>query len=140
MKTKLLIAALLFSLCFVNAQDKKSKTSFSELKKHPSVVQTSMPIYPEEGKKLGISGKVIVEISLNEKGDVVKATIANSDFSFEKEISIEQSKINKINAEFEKAAIDAAMKSKFSPAVDKEGKNVKCNLMMPFFFKLGDKK
>lgn len=138
MKTKLILALLLFSFCFAAAQEKK--TAFTELKKHPSITKMATPDYPETAKKLGIEGMVVLEISISEKGDVTKTSVATANFEFTKEIQLDNAARKKINAEFEKAAIDAAMKTKFSPAIDKDGKTVKCSVMQPFKFRLGDKK
>ena len=140
MKTKLILALILFSFCFAAAQDKKKKSEFTELKKHPSISQMAAPVYPETAKKLGITGMVVLELSINEKGDVTKTSVATANFEFTKEMQLDDAARNKINTEFEKAAIDAAMKMKFNPGIDKNGSAVKCSVMQPFKFKLGDKK
>jgi TonB family protein len=78
--------------------------------------------YPESGLKSGTQGRVLVAISLNEKGEIVKAEVVES-----------------MGAEFDKAAVKAIKETKWTPAIAK-GQPAACQVSIPIQFKLDDKK
>jgi protein TonB len=136
MKTKLIILFLILSFAGLTAQN---EGKFSELKKMPKLTKTVMPVYPEEAKKLGVMGKVVLEMNIDARGNVTKATVVSSNFEGTEGAAADAGQRLKKNI-FDQPAIDAAMKMKFSPGIDKNGKAVKCTVMQPFNFKLDAKK
>jgi len=75
---------------------------FIPVEKMPEMLYEQAPVYPEAAIKAGIEADVYVQSLVNKNGDVVKAKIAkttNTDYGFEK------------------AALDAAYKCKFMPAI-----------------------
>jgi TonB family protein len=78
------------------------------------------PRYPEVALALGMSGKVIVEILINENGIVVDAKVLSTTAPI-----------------FSKAALEAAMKWRFSPPTDKNGNKVSCYYIQVINFKTG---
>lgn len=80
-------------------------------------------VYPENARKNGISGKVIVEATIDENGNVVKTKILKS-----------------ADASLDEAAVKAIENTKFTPA-KKDNKTVKMIVAIPIMFKLdSDKK
>ena len=75
--------------------------------------------YPEEARKEGISGKVIVRALISEDGTPEKVEISRSD-----------------NEILDKAALNAVLSSKFKPGIDKNDKPVKAWIYIPIDFKL----
>jgi TonB family protein len=76
--------------------------------------------YTEEAKKLGIEGKILVDVIIDESGDV-------------KSINA----INKLGYGLDEIAYIAIANAKFKPAI-KEGKPVRSNLKFPFVYKIKD--
>jgi protein TonB len=75
-------------------------------------------IYPEIAKRAGVEGKVYVLAFVNEQGEVTKAQI-----------------IKGIGAGCDEAALDAVLKTKFTPGKQR-GKAVKVQVSIPIIFKL----
>jgi len=75
-------------------------------------------IYPEIAKRAGVEGKVYVLAFVNEQGEVTKAQI-----------------IKGIGAGCDEAALDAVLKTKFTPGKQR-GKPVKVQVSIPIIFKL----
>ena len=75
-------------------------------------------VYPEIAKINKLEGKVMVKILINEKGIVTSTEIVES-----------------LSIECDKAAVDAIKKVKFNPAI-KDGKKIKCEVVIPVQFKL----
>ena len=75
-------------------------------------------IYPVAAKEAGIQGKVLVKTIIDEKGNVVETEVVQS-----------------VNADCDKAAMDAIKKTKFTPAI-KDNKPVKSEVTIPVMFKL----
>jgi TonB family protein len=144
MKTKIIILLLIFSFAGLTAQN---KGKFIELKKMPQLTKQVMPVYPEEAKKLGVTGKVVLELSIDAQGNVTKATVASSAIMAAESSVIKGSEEHSIDAVkklkkniFVQPAIDAAMKMRFSPGIDKNNKPIKCTVMQPVNFTLDAKK
>lgn len=136
MKTKIIILFLILSFAGLTAQD---KGKFANLKKMPQLTRHVMPVYPAEAKKLGVAGKVVLEMNIDAQGNVTKATVVSSNFEGTEGAATDAVKKLKKDV-FDQPAIDAAMKMKFSPGIDKNNKPVKCTVMQPFNFKLDDNK
>jgi protein TonB len=75
-------------------------------------------VYPVSAKEAGIQGKVLVKTIIDEKGNVVKTEVVES-----------------VNADCDKAAMDAIKKTKFTPGI-KDNKPVKAEVTIPVMFKL----
>jgi TonB family protein len=78
--------------------------------------------YPEAGLKSGTQGRVLVTISFDDKGDIVKTEVVES-----------------MGADFDKAAVKAIQETKWTPAIAK-GLPAACQVVIPIQFKLDDKK
>jgi protein TonB len=74
--------------------------------------------YPVSAKEAGIEGKVLIKTIIDEKGNVVETEILES-----------------VNADCDKAAMDAIKKTKFTPGI-KDNKPVKAEVVIPIMFKL----
>jgi TonB family protein len=79
------------------------------------------PTYPLDMRKKNISGEVVVDFIVTEKGDVINARALRSS-----------------HAEFETPAVEAVMKWKFKPAT-KNGKPVATHMQTPVVFTLNQK-
>lgn len=77
-------------------------------------------IYPEEAKKAGVEGKVVIQALIDENGDVIKTSILKS-----------------LGSGCDEAALKAIKKTKFTPGMNK-GKKVKAEVKIPISFKLND--
>ena len=75
-------------------------------------------VYPEIAKRAGVEGKVYVLAFVNEQGEVTKAQI-----------------IKGIGAGCDEAALDAVLRTKFTPGKQR-GKPVKVQVSIPIIFKL----
>ncbi len=75
-------------------------------------------IYPENAKQKGIEGKVIVQVYIDETGQVVKTTVLKS-----------------AGDELDEAAVTALQKTRFTPGKE-NGKPVKVKVVIPIVFKL----
>jgi len=95
---------------------------FVPVDKQPVPLSSVNPVYPDSARRAGIEGTVWVKALVDTDGAVKKAVVMRSD-----------------NQIFDTAAIDAIMKWKFTPAIDK-GKFVRVWVMVPFHFKLGPRK
>lgn len=74
--------------------------------------------YPQTAKDAGIEGKVFVKAIIDEKGNVLETSILKS-----------------VNADCDKAAMDAIKQTKFTPGI-KDNKPVKAEVTIPIMFKL----
>jgi TonB family protein len=88
-----------------------------ELDEPPQPLVQVQPEYPEEARKAGLEGKVIVVAVVDENGDVIEAYIHQS-----------------TNPIFNDAALEAARKMKFKPGRLKDTP-VKVKVLIPFLFK-----
>jgi TonB family C-terminal domain len=89
-----------------------------EVDESPQPIVQVQPEYPEEARKAGLEGKVIVAAVVDENGDVIEASILYSG-----------------NPIFNEVALNAVKKIKFKPARLKD-KPVKAIVRIPFVFKL----
>lgn len=88
-----------------------------ELSKKPELKFKAIPKYPELPRKAGIEGRVIVEVIISKRGDVIAAKIISG--------------VKMLND----AALEAAKKCKFYPAMQRD-KYVKVRMSIPFDFRL----
>jgi protein TonB len=86
--------------------------------RQPQAISIGKPKYPDMAAKFGLKGTVTVKVQINENGDVVRAEV-----------------IKTPNQVFDQPAIDAAMKSKFSPKMVND-KPVPSEVTMSFVFKV----
>lgn len=113
----------LISIFFITALLFTS-TLFAQAKEVPMPVggiQALMEnvVYPEKAHEEGLEGKVILEVTVDESGAVAGTVVKES-----------------AGDDFDKAAIDAVKKTKFTPG-EKGGKKIKASVVIPFQFKLG---
>ncbi len=95
-----------------------------EVDEYPTVLKTVTPKYPEEARKKGIEGEVVVQALVGKKGEVQELKVIKNESG---------------SAEFGKAAMDAVKQWKFKPAT-KKGDTVSIWIAIPVKFKLDDKK
>lgn len=91
---------------------------FVPVEKEPQIVKQVKPTYPELAQRAGIEGRVIVKIWVDKDGKPHKAIVLKSDAEI-----------------FNKAAVDAAMQYRFTPAIMNHGP-VAVWVVIPFTFKL----
>jgi len=90
---------------------------FESVEEKPKVLIYSEPDYPDLARKAGVSGKVLLEVVIDEKGDAIKT------------------KVIKSLGMLDRSAIEAAKTSKYRPGlIDK--KPVKVKMEVPFYFNL----
>lgn len=92
--------------------------TFRPIQQLPQVVKSVIPVYPELARRIGIEGRVFVKLWVDKDGKPHQASVVQSD-----EDMLNQS------------AIDAAMATKFSPAIMNNGP-VSIWITIPFVFKL----
>lgn len=115
------VVPLVFKL---KADTKKEEPEINEsitVEKYPELIESSKPEYPELAKKAGIEGKVFVKVLVDKEGNPKKAVVIKSE-----------------NEIFNQSAVNAAMKSKFTPAINK-GEKIAVWIVLPFKYALGDK-
>jgi TonB family protein len=89
-----------------------------DLEKPPKLIKKVDPVYPEEAKKQGIQGVVVIEATTDEQGNVIKGKILKSESSL-----------------LNQSAVDALKQWKYEP-VYKEGKPVGITFTVTITFKL----
>jgi len=87
---------------------------------YPQVIYAAKPKYPELARKAEVEGTVVVMVTIDETGRVINAWIAESDAPI-----------------LNDAAIEAAYKFKFTPAMQRDVP-VKATISIPFRFSLTD--
>ncbi len=96
------------------------KSAYVAVDKSPEVIKSVEPVYPDIAKNLGTAGRVYVQMLIDVDGRVIRADVARSSG----------------NASLDEAAIEAAKKWLFTPAIAPGGKPVRVWVMQPFVFKL----
>jgi protein TonB len=92
--------------------------AYDQLTVKPEIIHKEQPGYPETARKNGISGMIVVTVTIDEIGNVIEATIFSSD-----------------NSVLDSAALEAAKKCKFKPA-EMYGQQVKVSMNLPYKFAL----
>ncbi len=135
MKTVLVLLAVSLFFTFANpvdsfAQDKKNKSADKQVEVMPEYPGGFSALiekiisdikYPEDAKNNKIQGKVLVEFTVDENGNV---TYPHT--------------INKLGSGLDEEAIRVVKDLKFIPGKN-EGKNVAVELVLPIMFKLEEK-
>lgn len=93
---------------------------FVAYEKGPEMIVAKTPDYPEIAKRAGITGKVFVKVLVDKEGKPKKAVVIKSDSEL-----------------FNQAAIDAAMKSAFTPAIQNQHP-IAVWIVLPYKFQLND--
>lgn len=91
---------------------------FVPVEKQPQTINPVQPKYPELAQRAGIEGRVLVKIWVDKDGKPHKAIVLKSDAEI-----------------FNQPAIDAAMATKFTPAIMNKGP-VAVWVVIPYTFKL----
>ncbi|WP_353683809.1 energy transducer TonB [Thermodesulfovibrio sp. 3907-1M] len=84
----------------------------------PKFLYREIPVYPQIARRLGKEGKVVLRLTINEKGELLNVEV-----------------IEGAPYGFTESAVEAVKKSKFSPAI-KNGKPVACRAILPVRFVL----
>ena len=84
----------------------------------PAFLHREMPVYPMVARKLGKEGKVVLELAINEKGNLLNIEV-----------------IDTAGYGFTEAAVEAVKKSTFLPA-KKDGKPIASRALLPIRFRL----
>lgn len=95
-------------------------TGLVGLDRTPATRLQVSPIYPYEAKKNGLTGQVVVDFVVDERGDVVQAKVVSSS-----------------DRVFEEPTIRAVMKWKFEPG-KRSGRVVPFRMAIPLHFSLND--
>jgi periplasmic protein TonB len=93
---------------------------FVAYEKGPEMVVSAKPEYPEIAKRAGITGKVFVKVLVDKEGKPKKAVVIKTDSEL-----------------FNDAAIAAAMKSAFTPAIQNQHP-IAVWIVLPYKFQLQD--
>ncbi len=87
----------------------------------PQAKKRVRPIYPREMLRANVSGEVVVDYVVDEKGNVSEAKVVRSS-----------------HREFEDSAVECVLKWKFHPALE-DGKPVKTRMRIPITFNLNSR-
>jgi TonB family protein len=117
MKKKAVIILLFVFLSVVTMFAQDSKTVPTSQPSRPRLISLPKPQYIEEAKSAKASGKVEVEVVIDEKGNVVSAKAISG------------------NQLLQESAIDAAKQAKFEPTIV-NGKAIKVNGLISYNFSL----
>jgi protein TonB len=93
---------------------------FIAFEKGPEMVVSVKPEYPEIAKRAGITGKVFVKVLVDKEGRPKRAVVVKTDSEL-----------------FNQPAIDAAMKSAFTPAIQNQHP-IAVWIVLPYKFQLSD--
>ncbi|MDP3581428.1 MAG: energy transducer TonB [Ignavibacteria bacterium] len=102
----------------VDINEEPDMNIFVPVEKQPEMVRAVTPEYPEIAKRAGITGKVYVKVLVDKEGRPKKTVVLKSDSEL-----------------FNQAAIDAAMKSAFSPALQNQ-RPIAVWITLPYKFTL----
>ncbi len=118
------------------APDENGVYPFFAVDQKPKMIEKARPVYPDEARRAGEKGLVVVTVTIDENGKVVNAIpltqplpVVNADGK------ITGTRAPKRHPLLEPAAVEAALKCTFEPA-KKDGKPVKVKMNIPFRFRL----
>lgn len=104
---------------FQSSGDRITDTYFGSIN-GPKFIYRETPIYPQIARKLGKEGKVVLRLTINEKGELLNIEIVES-----------------APYGFTESAVEAVKKSKFLPAM-KDGHPIASRAILPIKFVLKD--
>jgi protein TonB len=90
---------------------------------HPTALYPIKPVYPEKGVELGVDGKVVLLLLIDEAGVVKEASVVEAD----------------PEGVFEESALAAFHNARFAPA-QKNGRAVKSRVLIRVSYELNDRK
>jgi len=104
-------------------QPKPAETSpapmpFVAIESQPELIQRAAAVYPEIARKMGLQGRVTVEVTIDAQGKPIQAKVVKS-----------------ASDVFNEAAVEAVMKYKFKPAMMSTGP-VTSKIMIPIDFRM----
>jgi protein TonB len=102
----------------IESDEEPNMDAFVAVEKLPEMVVAAKPDYPEIAKRAGITGKVFVKVLVDKEGKPKRAVVIKSDSEL-----------------FNQAAIDAAMKSAFTPALQ-NNHPIAVWIVLPYRFQL----
>ncbi|MBI5731708.1 MAG: energy transducer TonB [Ignavibacteriales bacterium] len=100
--------------------DEPGMDAFVAVEKYPEMVVAKTPEYPEIAKRAGITGRVYVKVLVDKEGKPRRAVVIKTDSDL-----------------FNDAAIAAAMKSAFTPALQ-NNHPIAVWIVLPYKFQLSD--
>ena len=119
----------------VDNVDANGVYAFFAVDKKPVMDEKARPEYPDEARRKGIEGIVLLVITIDENGQVTKAVpLEEVPVRDDKGRIVETRPVDRL-PELEPAAIAAAKKCTFEPAF-KDGKPVKVKMVIPYRFRL----
>jgi Zn-dependent protease with chaperone function len=102
----------------------------------PQIVTTANPAYPEQARKLGVETTLLMTVTINETGKVIKVkTLQTPELVAKPEQKLTADQTKKLSQLFVKSAVEALKAWKFEPAQLK-GKPVTAEVAIPVKFKL----
>ena len=102
----------------IESDEEPSMDAFVAVEKLPEMVVDAKPEYPEIAKRAGITGKVFVKVLVDKEGRPKRAVVIKTDSEL-----------------FNQPAIDAAMKSAFTPALQ-NNHPIAVWIVLPYRFQL----
>jgi protein TonB len=102
----------------IESDEEPSMDAFVAVEKLPEMVVAAKPEYPEIAKRAGITGKVFVKVLVDKEGRPKRAVVIKTDSEL-----------------FNQPAIDAAMKSAFTPALQ-NNHPIAVWIVLPYRFQL----
>ncbi|KAF0141322.1 MAG: periplasmic protein TonB [Stygiobacter sp.] len=108
------------AMAHVSDEAEPEMNAMVAVEKLPEMVEAATPDYPEEAKKNNITGKTFVKVLIDKEGNPKKAVVIKSQ-----------------NELFNQPAVDAALKSKFTPALQ-GGKPIAVWIVLPYRFTLDE--
>jgi protein TonB len=91
---------------------------FVAIESQPELIHREPAVYPEIAKKIGLQGRVVIEVTIDAQGKPIQAKVIKS-----------------ASDVFNEAAIEAVMKYSFKPAMMSTGP-VTAKVMIPIDFRL----
>ncbi|MEK6552477.1 MAG: energy transducer TonB, partial [Bacteroidota bacterium] len=104
----------------IKIDEEPSMDGFVAVEKYPEMVVPVKPEYPEIAKRAGITGKVYVKVLVDKEGKPKRAVVIKTDSDL-----------------FNDAAIAAAMKSAFTPALQ-NNHPIAVWIVLPYKFQLSE--
>jgi len=119
MKNCLLIVSIIIaSVAVAEGFQTTEYVHYMEIGMVPVMIDTFFPCYPDSAYKSNIEGAVLVDIIIDESGDVIEAVVGNA----------------RPEGIFEEVSLDAAKQCSFEP-IEIDGKKVKVQYQIPYLFR-----